>query len=61
MIFKAFVLPTPKRIRRYFEHAIDEMNSETIKHSDFIFEKDINNIEKKENLIKNIGFSIKIF
>lgn len=61
MIFKAFVVPTPKRIRRYFEDTIYEMNTNTIKKEDFIIKENETNIEQSDNSIKKLGFSIKIF
>lgn len=61
MIFKAFTVPTPRRVRRYFEDVVFEINSETIKHSDILSEKKSMNIDNVDNSVKKLGFSIKIF
>lgn len=63
MIFKAIVVPTPKRIRKYFENTIDKLNTESI-----IFDnipKDeiehIKHIDIKKDNFENPGISIKLF
>lgn len=63
MIFKAIVVPTPKRIKKYFENTIDKLNTESI-----IFDnvsKDeiehIKHIDIKKDNFENPGISIKLF
>jgi hypothetical protein len=62
MIFKAFVVPTPRRIRRYIEFVIDEFNTEIISSN--------NNLEKEDkrvvnipdnNDLKNYGIKLRLF
>lgn len=63
MIFKAIVVPTPKRIRKYFENTIDKLNTESVIF-DNTSKESIDNIEhidlEKDNF-ENPGISIKLF
>lgn len=63
MIFKAIVIPTPKRIRKYFENTIDKLNTESIILDDISKEgiKDIEHIDLNKDTFKNPGISIKLF
>ncbi|MBU5453940.1 hypothetical protein [Caproiciproducens sp. MSJ-32] len=60
MIFKAIILPTPRRIRKYIEAIIDEVNTEVICAKDNI-KKEKKDIKIPENDIKNCGISFRIF
>ena len=68
MIFEAFVIPTPRRIRRFFERSINEniinmkINSnEQIKKDEEETDGIKVNIEENESSVKKLGFSVKIF
>ena len=63
MIFKAIVIPTPKRIRKYFENTIDKLNTESIvldNNSKAEIEH-IKYIDIEKDNFENPGISIKLF
>lgn len=63
MIFKAIVVPTPKRLRKYFESTIDKLNTESVIFDDTSKEsiENIEHIDLKKDTFKNPGISIKLF
>ncbi|WP_300383604.1 hypothetical protein [Clostridium sp.] len=63
MIFKAVVIPTPKRIRKYIENTIDKLNTESIIFDDSAKEsiEKIEHIDIKKDNFKNLGISVKLF
>lgn len=63
MIFKAIVVPTPKRIRKYFEDTIDKLNTESIIFDDVSEDsiEHIKHIDLEKDSFKNTGISIKLF
>lgn len=60
MIFKAIVIPTPRRIRKYVEDKIDELTCESIT-KDEVKNKDLEHIEMTKDTFRNFGLSIRIF
>ncbi|ASW42012.1 hypothetical protein [Clostridium isatidis] len=60
MIFKAILLPTPRRVRKYIESIIDELNTEVIYAKDNI-KKEENNVKVPDNNVKNYGISFRIY
>lgn len=68
MIFEAFVVPTPKRVRRYFENSISDITNNVkksckseIDKNEEDLERSKTNIEQSDYSVKKLGFSIKIF
>ena len=68
MIFEAFVVPTPKRVRRYFENSISDITNNVKKSCKSEIDKNEEdleisktNIEQSDYSVKKLGFSIKIF
>ncbi|MBE6053419.1 MAG: hypothetical protein E7212_05810 [Clostridium sartagoforme] len=60
MIFKAIVIPTPRRIRKYVEDAITEMNSQSMR-KDKDISKELKHINLSKDSFKNYGITMKIF
>ncbi|WP_291650287.1 hypothetical protein [Clostridium sp.] len=60
MIFKAIVIPTPRRVRKYVENKIDELTYESIT-KDKVENKDLEHIDMTKDTFKNFGLSIRIF
>lgn len=60
MIFKAIVVPTPKRIRKYFEDTMDKLNTESIVF-DNTSKESIEHIDLKKDNFENPGISMKLF
>lgn len=60
MIFKAIVIPTPRRIMKYIEDKIDELTCESIT-KDKIENEDLEHIDITKDTFKNFGLSIRIF
>ena len=61
MIFKAILLPTPRRIRRYIESIIDEVNTEVIYTKDKIRNEEEKAVTLPDNNMKNYGISFRIY
>ena len=63
MIFKAIVVPTPKRIRKYFEDTMDKLNTESVVFDDTSKNsiEHIKHIDLKKDNFENPGISIKLF
>lgn len=62
MIFKAILLPTPRRIRRYIESIIDEVNTEVIYTKDKIRNEEEKAVKIPDNNnMKNYGISFRIY
>ncbi|VYU56504.1 Uncharacterised protein [Clostridium tertium] len=57
MIFKAIIIPTPKRIKKYFEEAMIEFNTASLKKED----KELKHINLSKDSFKSYGISMKIF
>lgn len=60
MIFKAIVIPTPRRIRKYVENTIDELTCESITKDNYK-NKELEHIDMTKDTFKNFGLSIRIF
>lgn len=60
MIFNAIVVPTPRRIRKFIEDKIYELNYESITKEN-IEDKEIEHIDTTKDTFKNFGLSIRIF
>lgn len=60
MIFKAIVIPTPRRIRKYVENKVDELTCESIT-KDKVENKDLEHIDMTKDTFRNFGLSIRIF
>lgn len=58
MIFKAIIIPTPKRIRKYFEEAMIEFNTSSLKKEE---DKELKHINLSKDSFKSYGISMKIF
>lgn len=58
MIFKAIIIPTPKRIKKYFEEAMIEFNTSSIKKEE---DKELKHINLSKDSFKSYGISMKIF
>ena len=58
MIFKAIIIPTPKRIKRYFEEAMIEFNTSSLKKEE---DKELKHINLSKDSFKSYGISMKIF
>ena len=58
MIIKAIVIPTPKRIRKYFEEAMMEFNTSSLKKEE---DKELKHINLSKDSFKSYGISMKIF
>ncbi|MBS4803280.1 MAG: hypothetical protein KIC47_12920 [Clostridium sp.] len=58
MIFKAIIIPTPKRIRKYFEEAMMEFNTSSLKKEE---DKELKHINLSKDSFKSYGISMKIF
>ena len=60
MIFKAIVIPTPRRIRKYVENTIDKLTCESITKDNYK-NKELEHIDMSKDTFKNCGLSIRIF
>jgi hypothetical protein len=60
MIFKAIVIPTPRRIRRFVEKKIDEFTSESITANEIV-NKELEHIDITKDTFKNYGLSVRLF
>ncbi|MDV4150166.1 hypothetical protein R0131_04875 [Clostridium sp. AL.422] len=60
MIFKAIVIPTPKRIRKYLENALIEISSQSISKEEYP-NKELKHINLSKDSFKNYGITMKIF
>ena len=60
MIFKAIIIPTPKRIRKYLEDALMEINSQSI-NKEVGDSKELKHINLSKDSFKNHGITMKIF
>ncbi|GAA0749876.1 MULTISPECIES: hypothetical protein [Clostridium] len=60
MIFKAIVIPTPRRIRRFVEKKIDEFTSESITANETV-NKELEHIDITKDTFKNYGLSVRLF
>ena len=58
MIFKAIIIPTPKRIRKYSEEAMMEFNTSSLKKEE---DKELKHINLSKDSFKSYGISMKIF
>lgn len=59
MIFKAIVIPTPRRVRKYIEDKIDELNTESLtKEEDKNKEE---HVDITKDRFKNYGLTTRIF
>ncbi|MDU5112017.1 MAG: hypothetical protein E6248_16430 [Clostridium sp.] len=58
MIFKAIIIPTPKRIKKYFEEAMMEFNTSSLKKEE---DKELKHINLSKDSFKSYGISMKIF
>ncbi|MBS5938178.1 MULTISPECIES: hypothetical protein [Clostridium] len=58
MIFKAIIIPTPKRIKKYFEEAMIEFNTSSLKKEE---DKELKHINLSKDSFKSYGISMKIF
>lgn len=59
MIFKAIIIPTPKRIRRYLEDAFIEVSSKSINKEEP--NKELEHINLSRDSFKAYGITMKIF
>lgn len=60
MIFKAIIIPTPRRIRKYLEDALMEVNSQSINEEESP-SKELQHINISKDSFKNYGITMKIF
>lgn len=60
MIFKAIIIPTPRRIKKYIEEALIEGNSENF-NKKFNLNKELKHINLTKDSFKSYGISMKIF
>lgn len=60
MIFKAIVIPTPRRIRKYIEDKIDELNTESLTNDESNSKED-EHIDITKDRFKNYGLTTRIF
>ncbi|WP_066889542.1 hypothetical protein [Clostridium nigeriense] len=60
MIFKAIIIPTPRRIRKYLENALREMNTDKL-DKEFITNKELKHINLTKDSFKNYSITMKIF
>ncbi|EOR26563.1 hypothetical protein SDC9_39540 [bioreactor metagenome] len=60
MIFKAIVIPTPRRIRKFVEDKIDELTCESITR-DKIENKKLEHMDMTKDTFKNYGLSVRLF
>lgn len=58
MIFKAIIIPTPKRIKKYFEEAMIEFNTSSLKKEE---DNELKHINLSKDSFKSYGISMKIF
>jgi len=59
MIFKAIIIPTPKRVRKYFKNALIEISSKSISKEES--SKELKHINLSKDSFKNYGITMKIF
>lgn len=60
MIFKAIIIPTPRRIRKYIENALMQISSQSIDKEEDI-DKELKHINLSKDSFKNYGITMKIF
>lgn len=60
MIFKAIIIPTPRRIKKYIEEALIEGSSESF-NKKFNLNKELKHINLTKDSFKSYGISMKIF
>ena len=60
MIFKVIIIPTPRRIRKYVENALMEIDSQSIDKEDYP-SKELKHINLSKDSFKNYGITMKIF
>ncbi len=60
MIFKAIIIPTPRRIKKYIEEALIEINSEDL-NKEFNSNKELKHINLTKDSFKNYSITMKIF
>lgn len=60
MIFKAIIIPTPRRIKKYVEDALMEVNYQSIKKEECP-SKELQHINLSKDSFKNYGITMKIF
>ena len=59
MIFKAIVVPTPKRIKRYLEGALIEVREKSISKEET--SEELKHINLSKDSFKHYGITMKIF
>lgn len=59
MIFKAIVIPTPKRIKRYLEDALIEVRAKSISKEET--SEELKHINLSKESFKYYGITMKIF
>ncbi len=59
MIFRAILVPTPKRIRRYLEDALIEVRAKSISKEEP--SKELEHINLSKDSFKSYGITMKIF
>ena len=60
MIFKAIIIPTPKRIAKHIEKFLTEMETELINREDII-NGELKHINLSKDSFKSYGITMKIF
>ena len=60
MIFKAIIIPTPRRIKKYIAEVLIEGNSESF-NKKFTLNKELEHINLTKDSFKSYGIGMKIF
>lgn len=60
MIFEAIIIPTPRRIRKYIENALMEINSQSNSNEEST-DRELKHINLSKDSFKNYGITMKIF
>lgn len=60
MVFKAIIIPTPKRIAKHIEKFLTEMERENIKKDDIV-NGELKKIKLSNDSFKSYGITMKIF
>ncbi len=59
MIFKAIIIPTPKRVRKYLKNTLIEIRSKSISKEEP--SKELKHINLSKDSFKNYSITMKIF